>query len=37
MSVTDLTELVDQQIARSVPASEPRVQHDIPQECVIGR
>jgi Fe-S oxidoreductase len=37
MSVTDLTELVDQQIAHSVPASEPRVQQDIPQECVIGR
>jgi hypothetical protein len=37
MSVIDLTELVDQQIARSVPASEPRIQQEISQECVIGR
>jgi Fe-S oxidoreductase len=36
MSVTDLTELVDQRIVRHVPASEARVQ-EIPQECVIGR
>jgi hypothetical protein len=36
MSVTDLTELVDQRIVRPVPASEARVQ-EIPQECVIGR
>jgi Fe-S oxidoreductase len=36
MSVTDLTELVDRQIACPVPASEARVQ-EIPQECVIGR
>ncbi|MFL6303939.1 MAG: (Fe-S)-binding protein [Candidatus Sulfotelmatobacter sp.] len=35
MSVIDLTELVDQQIARPAPGSE-RVQ-DVPQECVIGR
>jgi Fe-S oxidoreductase len=35
MSVVDLTELVDQQIARPAPASE-KVQ-EIPQECVIGR
>jgi Fe-S oxidoreductase len=35
MSVIDLTELVDQQIAPPAPASE-RVQ-EIPQECVIGR
>jgi hypothetical protein len=35
MSVIDLTELVDQQIARPAPGSE-RVQ-EVPQECVIGR
>jgi Fe-S oxidoreductase len=36
MSVIDLTELVDQQIARSGPAAAEKVQ-EIPQECAIGR
>src|SRR5438270_1288480 len=35
MSVIDLTELVDQQIARPAPGSE-RVQ-EVQQECIIGR
>jgi Fe-S oxidoreductase len=35
MSVIDLTELVDQQIARPVPTTEKVL--EIPQECVIGR
>jgi Fe-S oxidoreductase len=35
MSVIDLTELVDQQIAHPAPGSE-RVQ-EVPQKCVIGR
>lgn len=36
MTVIDLTELVDQQIARPSPPSLEQVQ-EIPQECVIGR
>jgi len=36
MSVIDLTELVDRQIARPAPAGASKVQK-IPQECVIGR
>jgi len=35
ISVIDLAELVDQQIARPVPACEEV--REIPQECVIGR
>jgi Fe-S oxidoreductase len=36
MSVTDLTELVDQQIARPVPPNSEQLQ-EITHECIIGR